>query len=48
MGIFLIGFLGEATSGDVERDFKYNQFCTYLTENCPLVVIGFEKQQIIR
>ena len=34
-------------AGDVERDYKYNQFCSYLTENCPIVVIGFEKQQII-
>ena len=34
-------------AGDVERDYKYNQFCSYLTENCPIVVIGFEKQEII-
>lgn len=34
-------------AGDVERDNKYNQFCSYLTENCPIVVIGFEKQEII-
>ncbi len=34
-------------AGDVERDYKYRQFCEYLIESSPIITIGFEKQQII-
>lgn len=43
-----VSYLNEyLAAGDVERNYKYNQFCAYLTENSPIITIGFEKQQVI-